>query len=129
MPRPEFNPAEFAATLNRIKEGKDMENPKPDFDPALAREHKLAAMGGRNPDTFEQALRYHHFFFVPAHKLTVLPGSQVPTEGMWYHRGLRFAFSPSSLAMEFPGGPESFDQFIRQQKQLTIQNRERDLVR
>lgn len=117
MPSKEFNPAEFAATIQRMRAGADAsaEEAKPAFDPLAAAEHQLEAMAGRRPSSYEQALEHHGFFFVPAHQLPVALGQAPHQEGCWYHRGLRFAFTPTSLCTTFRG-PEDFDAFVRDQK-------------
>lgn len=118
--------AEFLASLDRIRRGDDLYELRPTFDAKIAREHALAAMGGRKPESYRQALEHYGFKFVPRARLKFQQARtlQPSDEGMWFHLKLKFAFAESHLCGEFQG-PEDFDTFMRKQIAMRVLARTR----
>jgi len=117
-PRKEPDPAELAATLARMREGTDFGQTalRPAYDAREWRERDEAARAGRRPESYRQALEYHGFVYWPPHLLPPDPHGRPRTEGLWRHKGLRFALGETQVARDFPGGPEQLDQWLRDQK-------------
>ena len=111
MPAPdkELNPAEFAATLARMRERSDaaFENPQPGFDPYLYREVRADAAQGRNPADYKTAMEAQGFEFLPVEALLPWDDGKPKTEGEWRSSRLRLAFTESDLVTMFRG-PEDF---------------------
>ena len=111
--------ADLGAALERIKAGTDFGegDPRPEIDAQQRRELMDEQAGGRTDAAYHQALTYHGFVWWPLLKLREqLPGATLKQEGEWRHAKMKLAFTPSDMVSSFPGGPEAFDRYIRDQK-------------
>ncbi len=112
----------FRNVLREVRAREDLENQniRPTFDPREHREYLKEAAGDRKSSAYRQALQHHGFKWWPANTLPPMDG-QPHKEGQWRHPRIG-AFYPSDIVTLFPGGPESFDRWCREQKMLKSKN-------
>lgn len=110
--------AAFEATVDRIRRNEDFSklNPRPAIDEKQRAELLADQCQGRTDELYRQCLTYHGFKWFEVQQLPMLEGGVYRREGEWRHIGLRIAFTPTELASSFPGGPESLDRYIRDEK-------------
>lgn len=126
-PSKQLDPAEFARTLQRVRDGKDvgMEDQRCRVDSRqLAEIHKDRG-GGRSPAIYRKALEYHGFKYVPAMLRAPDEMGRPHLEGEWRHNGLRFALGEFQLTRDFPGGPQQLDTWLREMKAAKARSRTR----
>jgi hypothetical protein len=100
-----FNPAEFSATMDRLRNGQGFgDGPvRPEFDPAQHREMVSEAVHGRRIDEFRQALERAGFKFYPAGSIP--PGCEANgtmparplVEGQWRRPPTRNLKTPLAM--------------------------------
>lgn len=108
----------FRRVLREVKAHEDMAESelRPGFDPRQHKEYLAEAAQGRKSEQYRKALHHHGFAWTPRWKLPPLDG-RPHQEGMWRHKVIG-GFYPSDLTTLFPGGPEQFDRWCREQKML-----------
>lgn len=107
----------FEATMDRVTQKLDygVTNPRPDIDEKQRQEFLAEHGDGKTDEAFHQALKYHGFVWWTLERLALLPGP-LKTEGEWRNDKLKLAYTPSDLTTGWPGGPEAFDRFVREEK-------------
>lgn len=124
-----FDPAEFARTLERVAADRDADGWGPSKDdPKLRKDVRDDAIRGRKIDDYRQALEAVGMRWVPAAKLNLLLGGWndgTPHRvGMWIHPDyhLQCAFTEDDILTHFPGGPEQFfNWMVNRQRRLAAQ--------
>lgn len=91
----QFNPAEFAATLQRVAGGVDhgQSNAQPAFDAAMHAEVVEACLQGRKIEDYKQALESQGFSYYPPALLARWGNGERKTEGEWRNTQMKMAFT------------------------------------
>ena len=107
----------YEATMDRVVQKLDYgyENQRPAIDEKQRQEFLAEHGDGKSDEAFRQALSYHGFVWWPVERLALLPGP-LKTEGEWRNDKLKLAYTPNDLTTGWPGGPEDFDRFLREEK-------------
>lgn len=107
---PQFDPAEFARTLDRVAQGKDAssETMRPKFDPQVRKDVADEAIRGRKIEDFHRALEQNGWVYVPSHLLPPYKNGMPQPVGLWKHP-IVGALTEEDITSMFPGGPEEFD--------------------
>jgi len=107
----------YEATMDRVVTKLDygVQDQRPGIDEQQRREFLAEHSDGKTDESFRQALSYHGFVWWPVERLALLPGP-LKTEGEWRNDKLKLAYTPSDLTTGWPGGPEAFDRYIREEK-------------
>lgn len=104
-----FDEAEFARSLERVAAdmGLGDDNPRPAFDPKLAKDVRDEKLRGNKIDRYSQALSSLGMVWLPKEALGVWNDGRPHTESMWIHPdpGMRVAFTESDILQLF-SGPE-----------------------
>lgn len=129
MPSPissTFNPAEFSATMDRLRNGQGFgDGPvRPDFDPLQHREHVTEAVHGRRVEDYRQALERAGFRYYPMGSIP--PGCEASgampdrplIEGQWRrppsrHIKTALALTDAQVTSWF-SGPEEFWRWMQE---------------
>jgi hypothetical protein len=120
-PRGQFNPSEFAATIERLRASMghgDMGTLRPDFDPKLDADVAADAVRGRRIEDYKVALEALGFRYTPAERLPPYRdqwGRVVGfhTDGEWRCERLRAAFTDREVLRRF-ASPEEFVTWMEQ---------------
>jgi hypothetical protein len=117
MPEPSkvFDAAEFARTIERVRQGQDLTAPQPIFDPKQHQDAVAEAVRGRKIADYRQALGNGGFTYWPPNALPTLQDGRKQTRGLWRNNYLRKAFTTEDVLAWFET-PEDLWKWIQKQK-------------
>ena len=124
MANSNFDPAEFARTVERIANEEDKGEIRPRFDPQVHKDVREDALRGRKIGEYRQALENLGFHFIPAHRLNEVLGGwsdgSPHREGMWIHPDydLQLAFTSDDILAHF-SSPQNFWEWVHEQQVRT----------